>query len=86
MLILEDVPSNGTETAVTLHGDIPMPTHPKTKLTKLMELAYKVHHISQLTAALGISRLEVHQLRNGSKTCDIEEVKRLLREGGIDYE
>jgi hypothetical protein len=55
MLVLVDVPSDGLCTAVTLHGDFPLPTYPKTELTELMDLAYKVYHISQLTEALGRS-------------------------------
>lgn len=86
MLVLEDVASNGTETAVTLHGDVSIPTHPKTELTQLMDRVYRFYHTARITKALGIGRLDVHRLRNGSKSCDIEEVKRLLREGGIDYE
>lgn len=86
MLVLEDVSSNGTRTEVTLHGDISIPTHPRTELTQLMDRVYQNNTTNRLMTVLGISGLDVHQLRNGSKSCDIEEVKRMLKQGGIDYE
>lgn len=86
MLVLEPVPAQGKAVAVTLHGDIPYDTYPKTELTRIIDTAHKNSRTSILAAALGISRLEVHRLRNGSYRCDVDEVKRLLREGGINYE
>lgn len=86
MLVLEDVPSSGTERIPTLHGDVDAPTYPRTAFMELMERVHKRYHTRDIARALGIDNIDVHLLRCGSKTCDVEEVKRLLKKGGIDYE